>query len=251
MPRPRTAPLVLALLCVLSAAAPFAAQQPAAAPTVVFIAGLGDDARVWRKTIRKLGDSIRVVAYDRPGYGARPAGDAPRDPCTVASELHAQLRATGQAPPYVLVGHSLGGQYAYAYSRLFPDDVAGLVLVDATPIGHWAAMQRELPAAARVLRLLKSVTFSGTMKREFDAQEQCLDSLPAAAVAFPVRVLMRTVGDPVGGAQLLRLDTQLAAGWLRLTGATQLEPVPGAGHYIQKERPELLAEVIRQAWAPR
>ncbi len=251
MPHPCRTPLVLTLLAMCGAAAPLAAQPPTAAPTVVFIAGLGDDARVWRPTIQQLGDSIRVVAYDRPGYGARPASSAPRDPCTVASELHAQLHATGHAPPFVLVGHSLGGQYAYAYARRYPDDVAGLVLVDATPLGHWAAMQREMPAAARLLRLVKKVTFSGTMKREFDAQEQCLDALPADTVAYPVRVLIRSVGDPAGGEQLLRLDTKLAASWLRLTGAAQLEPVPKAGHYIQKEQPEVLANVIRQVRAPR
>jgi pimeloyl-ACP methyl ester carboxylesterase len=243
---PRPILLALAVLGDSARAGVLPAPIASPTPTVVFIAGLGDDARVWKSTITKLGDSIRVLAYNRPGYGGQPATSAPRDPCTVATELHAYLQSTAQAPPYVLVGHSLGGQYAYAYARLFREDVAGLVLVDATPVGHWAALQRDMPGAVRLLRVMKAVTFSGTMKHEFDAQEQCLDSLPMDTLSFPVRVLVRTIGDGAGGEQLLRLDRQLGTSWLRMTGATQLEPVPGAGHYIQKERPELLASVIRQ-----
>jgi pimeloyl-ACP methyl ester carboxylesterase len=223
------------------------AQMASSTQTVVFILGLGDDGRVWKPTVTKPGDSVRVIAYNRPGYGGQPASITARDPCTVATELHAYLQSTAQAPPYVFVGHSLGGQYAYAYARLFPPDVAGLVLVNATPVGHWAALQRDMPGAVRLLRVMKAVTFSGSLKREFDAQEQCLNALPTDTLPFPVRVLVRTRSDGAGGAQLLRLDSQLATSWLRMTGATQLEPVPSAGHYIQKERPELLAGAIRQA----
>ena len=246
MSRLRAAVRVLAPLNLMLLAAVLPAQTaPSAKPTVVLIAGLGDDARVWKKTIGTLGDSVRVVAYNRPGYAESPATDAPRDACTVATELHTYLHSASLSAPFVVVGHSIGGQYAYAYARLFPDDVAGLVLVDATPVGHWASMQKEMPMAARMLRVLKATTFSRTMKREFDAQEVCLDSLPTEPVAFPARVLVRTIGESVGGEQLLRIDTRLAASWLQMLGTTLLEPVARSGHYIQKEQPEYLASVIR------
>ncbi|HWI85715.1 MAG TPA: alpha/beta fold hydrolase, partial [Sphingomonas sp.] len=113
----------------LPLASPVAAQ-PRAVPTIVFESGLGDGAGVWDQMIKKLGDAAPVYAYDRPGYGRTPKPRTPRDPCSIATELHDRLRIERITPPYLLVGHSLGGQYAYAFARLFPQETAGLVLVD-------------------------------------------------------------------------------------------------------------------------
>ena len=68
--------------------------------------------------MEELASGQAVFAYDRPGYAGNPASEAPRDPCTVAAELRAQLRTAGLQPPYVLVGHSLGGLYQYVFARL-------------------------------------------------------------------------------------------------------------------------------------
>lgn len=225
-----------------------ARAQPA--PTVVLESGLGDGGSVWRKAIAHLGQSLPVFAYDRPGYGRSPASRTPRDPCTIATELHARLQAAGRAPPYILVGHSLGGQYAYAFARLFPQEMAGLVLVDATPIGHWRALQDKMPAAAEMIKILKLVRFSDTMRREFNGQDQCLASLPQTPMGFPVRVLVRTEGDAAGGEELLRIDRDMASSWLAMTGAARIEPVSGSGHYIQRERPAVLTKVILEVAKP-
>ena len=68
--------------------------------------------------MEELASGQAVFAYDRPGYAGNPASEALRDPCTVAAELRAQLRTAGLQPPYVLVGHSLGGLYQYVFARL-------------------------------------------------------------------------------------------------------------------------------------
>ena len=216
-------------------------------PTVVLESGLGDGEGVWNSLRAKLAP-LASFAYDRPGYGATPASLTPRDPCTIAQELHSRLAEAGVSPPYLLVGHSLGGQYAYAFARLYPQDTSGLVLVDATPPGHWQALQREMPAEATALKVLKSLTFSRTMRHEFDGQEQCLAKLPTTPMNIPVRVLLRTIDNSGGGSTKLRnIDQELAKRWLTLTGASQLERVEGSGHYIQKDRPEALATIITQA----
>lgn len=214
-------------------------------PTIVFESGLGDGAKVWRQTIDALPRGRSVFTYDRPGYGKTPRAMTPRDPCTIATELRARLLDSGQSPPYVLIGHSLGGQYAYAFARLYPQDVAGLVLVDATPVGHWQAMQSKLPAAATMVRMMKATLFSKTMRREFDAQEKCLTGLPQTPLPFQTRVLVSTRPDPVGGNELLKIDHDLARSWLSMTGAAAVEPVTGSGHYIQRDQPKLLADAIR------
>ncbi len=237
---------ILHLATVLVAAlvpAPGAARAQGS-PTVVFESGLGDGAKVWRKTIDALPEGAAVFAYDRPGYGKEPQVATPRDPCTIAAELRGRLAAAGRSPPFVLVGHSLGGQYAYAFARLYPKDVAGLILVDATPPGHWQALKTGLPDAASLLRLMKAIVFSRTMRREFDAQEQCLSELPQTPLPFPARVLVSTRPEPAGGQKMLEINRSLSDAWLKLTGAAALEPVAGAGHYIQRDRPVVVAEAI-------
>lgn len=212
-------------------------------PTIVLESGLGDGAGVWRKLVRRL-PADATFSYDRPGYGGTRAAEDERDPCTIAAELHDRLVRADRRPPYVLVGHSLGGQYAYAFARMFPGEVAGLVLVDATPPGHWQTIRGEAPAIAGLLNAMRKVVFSGTMRREFDAQDKCLDRLPTAPMTFPVHILVKTRPDPMGGPGLERIDRGLAQTWLRLTGADRLEPVARSGHYIQRDRPDILAAIL-------
>lgn len=244
---PRRAWPILASILLLSAS-PLGAESGVrgAQATVVLESGLGDGADVWRKLMRKLPSDAGRFSYDRPGYGGTAPTDSERDPCTIASELHDRLGRAGQKPPYILVGHSLGGQYAYAFARLYPDEMAGLILVDATPPGHWEAIRAEAPGIAKMLEVVKAISFSGTMRREFAAQDRCLDTLPVTPMQFPVRIVVKTRPDPLGGRQLERIDARLAPGWSRLTGRLRIEPVPHSGHYIQRDQPDLLAAIIGQ-----
>src|SRR5690606_11979236 len=75
----------------------------------------------------------RICTYDRAGYGWSDAGPLPRTGRQITDELHRLLLAAGEDPPYILVGHSLGGLYARLYATRFRSEVAGLVLVDSRP----------------------------------------------------------------------------------------------------------------------
>jgi pimeloyl-ACP methyl ester carboxylesterase len=77
----------------------------------------------------------RVCTYDRAGDGlsdARPASVQPLTGGTQARELHAMLATAGVAPPYVVVGHSYGGMVVREFARIYPREVAGMVLLDAS-----------------------------------------------------------------------------------------------------------------------
>jgi pimeloyl-ACP methyl ester carboxylesterase len=100
------------------------------APTVVLEAGLGESSLTWAGVAPALTKNYRVCAYDRAGYGwSDPAPTGPSASGTVA-DLHRLLAAAGESPPYVLVGHSLGGVYARLFAYTYPGETAGLVLLD-------------------------------------------------------------------------------------------------------------------------
>ena len=102
-------------------------------PTVVLDAGWGYTSVEWSGWAQpEVAKQTRVCAYDRAGMGwSEPEPGSPNATQTTA-ELHALLRETGEEGPYVLVGHSLGGLYSRVYAERYPEEVAGMVLVDSS-----------------------------------------------------------------------------------------------------------------------
>ena len=102
----------------------------AGSPTVVLEYGLGGSSGNWDTVFPAVARFTRVVSYDRAGYGKSEPGPGPRSQERLAKELHTLLHNAGILPPYVLVGHSLGGANIRAFAYLFKDELAGLVFVD-------------------------------------------------------------------------------------------------------------------------
>lgn len=105
-------------------------------PTVLFEAGGGGDdggpLEAWKRVQPSVSRFTRTVAYDRAGIGFSPPGPKPRDARQIASELHTALQNAHIVPPYVLVGHSFGGPFIRVFAGMYPNEVAGMVLVDPT-----------------------------------------------------------------------------------------------------------------------
>ncbi|MBP2421446.1 alpha/beta fold hydrolase [Microbacterium imperiale] len=156
-------------------------------PTVVLEAGSGEVASGWQAVATALADDTTVIRYDRAGTAwSEPAG-TPRTADAIVAELHTGLDKIGAPKPYILVGHSLGGLYVREFARQHPDDVAGLVLVDARPEDDarrtaelvpngagTAALPTWIPSllkATGVLRLGQGVLLDGlvpaSQRREF------------------------------------------------------------------------------------
>jgi pimeloyl-ACP methyl ester carboxylesterase len=100
-------------------------------PTVVLDAGLGAFSLDWAAIQPQIATSTRVCAYDRAGLGWSEPGPLPRSPQQFADELHLLLTNAGVEGPYVLVVHSISGKTARLFASQHPNDVAGMVLVDA------------------------------------------------------------------------------------------------------------------------
>jgi pimeloyl-ACP methyl ester carboxylesterase len=103
----------------------------AGAPTVVMDSGLGGTVLDWQLVQPDLAKSMHVCTYDRAGMGWSDAGAQPRTSRQIVRELHTLLGNAGVEGPYVLVGHSFGGTNMQVYASQYPDEVAGVVLVDS------------------------------------------------------------------------------------------------------------------------
>lgn len=101
-----------------------------ASPTVVIFPAMASPSFEWWQIQERLSSMMRVVTYDRGGYGWSQAGQAPRTSQRIVFEARQLLETLKITPPYIVVGHSLGAFYAQHFARLYPQQVQGVVLLD-------------------------------------------------------------------------------------------------------------------------
>ncbi|HXA48845.1 MAG TPA: alpha/beta hydrolase [Candidatus Acidoferrum sp.] len=105
---------------------------PSRSETVVLIAGLGRTAKDWEKVQPAVSRFARVCSYDLAGLGRSDKPPKPQTMDEIIDDLRALLKAAGEKPPYVLVGHSMAGIYSRRFVTRFPGDVAALLFVDSS-----------------------------------------------------------------------------------------------------------------------
>jgi pimeloyl-ACP methyl ester carboxylesterase len=121
-------------------------------PTVVLQSGLGESSSYWAHIASAVAGSTTVCRYDRAGHGRSDEAAGPQDGIALATDLHTLLERAGVPGPYVLVGHSSGGPYVRVFAARYPDEVAGMVLLDAQPADAFTALP-DYPGTYQSLRL--------------------------------------------------------------------------------------------------
>jgi pimeloyl-ACP methyl ester carboxylesterase len=218
--------------------------------TVVFEAGLGDTLDVWDGVQAQLAGCARTVAYNRAGYVGSDPATGPRDSATIVAELRGELHSRNIQPPYVLVGHSLGGLYMQYFARNFPRETAGLLLLDST---HWnqgltVDPGADTPYAGRTtVRLFMPWIMRRELSDSTAAGEQVHTSPQARAVPTIVlsstRSLPATRAGTAGAHQReLALQDDIARDF---PGSDHLQ-VDDSGHYIQRDRPDAVVDAVRK-----
>jgi pimeloyl-ACP methyl ester carboxylesterase len=150
-------------------------------PTVVLEPGLGEASAVMSEWIAPaVADTTQVCVYDRAGRGWSEAASGPQDGVEVATDLHTLLRRAQIEGPYVLVGHSLGGIYMLNFAHRYPDQMAGLVLLDSMN-PEQPDMLSETAGVDAVSQLLPSLARLGIGRLIFDPEN---GSPPAQARSF-------------------------------------------------------------------
>jgi len=132
------------------------------APTVVLLNGLGETSPLWARVHPTIAATTRVCTYDRAGQGWSDDSPNPADATNAATDLHRLLTVAAESGPFVLAGHSIGGVHALTYTQRYPNDVAGVVLLDSasphqvdlvTPFnGEYQIMRRALAVAPTLFR---------------------------------------------------------------------------------------------------
>lgn len=217
-------------------------------PTVVFEAGLAGSKEAWNKVFPEIGKSNSVFAYNRPGVGRSAETDQPRDGATIVEQLRVLLKAQHIPPPYVLVGHSAGGLYMQWYARCYPQEVAGLVLVDPTHPTQFAG-EGELAKRGRLATTAMAVAGNfGSTKAEFaglDATGQQVLAAPPLSPHIPTRIL--TAPDK-SGTVIAAFDNGKRADFAYLYPTAIMGNVD-CGHNIPQEKPEAVVTAIRDVLA--
>jgi pimeloyl-ACP methyl ester carboxylesterase len=140
----------------------------AGGPSVVLEAGSGETTTSFARVLEHWNLPATAVAVDRAGYGRSSTSVVARTGANIVSELRLALRRSGCAPPYVLVGHSMGGLFARQFALDHPGEVAGLVLVDSRPEDD-ARRTRDLLRAAGLdgqpgWQMLRGLAVSGALR---------------------------------------------------------------------------------------
>jgi pimeloyl-ACP methyl ester carboxylesterase len=217
------------------------------ASTVILEAGLGDTLDVWKDIQPHIAENCtRTLAYNRAGYlGSEPAGGR-RDSATIVAELREELKNHGIKPPYVLVGHSLGGLYMQYFARNYPDEIEGLVLVDST---HWNQSMRIDPDASGPWTKRRQVTLfmPWIVRREFTDSEQAgLQVHESPHVRYVPTIVLSSTRAPLGETPASRaiaatMQEEIAADF----PLAKHVRVDDSGHYIQRDRPDAVIDAAR------
>jgi pimeloyl-ACP methyl ester carboxylesterase len=253
-------------------------------PTVILEAGAGNNGDIWSEVDPKaatqtpvfdgVAQFTRVCAYDRPGTIAgsetieRSRSDPapmPRSAGDVVADLSALLTAAGVRPPYVLVGHSFGGLVVRLFaSTLPPDDVVGLVLVDAAQEDFWTKLEALVTPEQWKGMIAPPPPPELADYRDFemldvDASAEGMRKATAARPLRPLPLIVLSRGLPMElppDASAKR-PANFAAEQEKIWRTSQDELValvPGAehvvatksGHYIQTMEPDLVIAAVRQ-----
>jgi pimeloyl-ACP methyl ester carboxylesterase len=170
------------------------------APTVVLEAGLGEPSTVMAGWIAPaVSPSTRVCVYDRAGKGWSDPAPEGADPLAVVTDLHTLLERHGETGPFVLAGHSSGGVYVQAYAATYPDDVAGLVLIDSQP----RTALTDLPGYSGDYEALRKASGIAQPAARFGLI-RIVSNMSSAGLPEPVRAQARAFGSTAGQARSMR-----------------------------------------------
>jgi len=234
-------------------------QRKPGEPAIVLEAGAGADLETWKPIFPQVSRIGAVVAYDRRALGESEADTAPPTFTRTAQTLHAVLQALKVPPPYVLVGHSLGGVFIRGFASMYPGEAAGMGFLDvpdfeSTREERAAALpveDRQAALAPPVLPEIPPGTPPGLAAVYQQQLNEMRDDYPSARnwrlpPGIPVAVVITTRADRMrgNGGAMVRLQMKHQSEWA-LGSPNSLFVLAGhTGHQVHRDDPQLVVRLI-------
>jgi pimeloyl-ACP methyl ester carboxylesterase len=196
----------------------------------------------WSPIQAQVAGFTRTFAYDHAGYWGSEEGPRPRDARAIASDLHAALQRAGIPPPYVLVGGSFGGPLVRVFAGMYPNDVAGMVLLDPTQEKFISAL-RELHPGINV-----ASPEDLAAQNEWGCSDASLGQASATDPLPPMPLTLLTADGNPGRkpflAELLPIKLAEHRRWVAQYPHAR-HVIEDCGHAVQIDRPDLCVDLIR------
>jgi pimeloyl-ACP methyl ester carboxylesterase len=215
-------------------------------PVVVFENGLGGRMEWWRDVVGPISMDTAYFTYNRPGYGKSSSTETPRDGEHIVDELRKILSDQGLKPPYVLVGHSIGGLYMQLFARKYPKEVSALILVDST---H----PKQLEGAGAIenqslwVRGALGVLVTGVARDELDLVPQTGKEVLENPVSTSVKVYVLSAAKELQNtSSAAKYTNELRKDIARMYPGSKQVWVDSS-HAIPLERPDAVIDAVREA----
>lgn len=242
----------------------FVMMQGKGNPTVVFITGKGRSLNDFRTVYSAISPKTQIFAYDRMGIGQSESINNKRTADTMAYELNLLLTKANIKPPYILVGHSLGGYVIRCFQKMYPKKVAGLIYVDSayeTEYNNCMAMRNE---ADKIKYTEKQKTFLNRPDRtkghnaesiacfDFDASGYATNQKIVKDIKIPnnipITVFMSTMLDDTNPYSKQEMEARLKYydDWKKQAPQMKLVTTSKSGHFIQVDEPNLVIDGINE-----
>lgn len=216
------------------------------APTVVLEGGLGEGIAGWTTVQAEIAKFAQVVSYDRAGLGQSEPGPKPRSAKQIAGELRDALHKLGLKPPFVLVGHSLGGPFVRVFAGTYANQVAGMVLIDPSQETFAEWTREHQPEKAKQAKEQIDKLPQG-LRDEEAAVPETYQQARAASVppGIPV-ILLTAMRDDSMPAEARRVWGEKQKEWIEKIPGGKLVIAEKSDHFIQVREPQLVIEAIKQ-----
>ena len=210
--------------------------------TVILDAGLGGTSEDLSKVQPEVANFSKVFSYSRAGLGQSEKATIPRTCKDIISDLRSLLLAANLHPPYVLVAHSWSGINARWYASQYPEEIAGMILVDAVNEDKYEQFEKILSEekANRMWAFVKDPSKNDENIDRIASIAQVRDK--QILFGFPLIILTRAADSD----ELSKIETDLQAEFLKLSTNSRQYFSKHNDHFIQNLEPELVIDSIRQ-----
>ncbi len=223
-------------------------------PTVVFDSGHGAQPSGWYGVTTVVAEQVRACVYSRLGIGRSAPPPRPHTPMDMALELGELLTASGEAPPFVLVGHSLGGINIRLYAREHREEVAGFVFVDPSHEDQYRDLEAVLPGALQQMggatehRSAEGMTFEAFVAGLEAVREgnRSLGDVPVVVLSAALQETAAFLSSAPEGAseRLVRAKHERYTRLAALSPNSVQAMAWRSGHMIPFEQPGLVARAV-------